>query len=194
MMEAVVPHFYRVLRPGSWLCCFFDIVKLFPWKPQSVEQSDEFVVCRPGLIWLLQQAGFTVNVLPCIWAKPNKTQGKLRDPNTDLIMAYEAFVLARKGDAVLQRKGRQNLFIYDTLTADERMFDVEMPIPLCEDLVTLLTVGNQVVLDAFAGSMSIPAGALGQQRMAVAIELNAERAARGETKLYGEAYGQDSRS
>lgn len=190
LLEDIIPELYRVLRPDSWLAMFFDIVKLFPWDGDSkdVIPDDEYehsyrLKCRPGIIQLLENAGFKVNVLPCMWVKPNKTHGTLKDPNTHLIMAYEAFVLARKGNAVLSRKGRQNIFIYDTPTPSERVHLVQMADDLCEELVSLLTIGGELVLDPFAGSCAVGVGAIRAQRNFLGIELNEENASRGEMRL-----------
>lgn len=165
LVEAMVPEMYRVLKPNTWCIVFWDILKL----GQLAE-------------WM-EDAGFDVNKLPCIWGKPNKTQGTVRDPWGLFIMSYEGFLMAKKGDAVLKEAGRQNLFLYDTPEEEDRVHPVQMSTELCVDLVNLTTLGGELVLDPFAGSGAVGLGALHSQGNFIGFELNPEYARYGNMRL-----------
>lgn len=172
MIRAVIPEFYRLLKPGSWLVMFYDILKLEWLRSEMV------------------RANFDVNTMPCCWTKPNKTQsGGGFNPNYEFVTAYEMFLVARKGEAVLSRRGRNNVFMYDTPASSERVHSVQMPIDLCEELVSLFSLGGQTVLDPFCGSGSIGVGALNQKRHFIGIEINPEYADRARTRLQEASQG-----
>lgn len=165
LVQAMIPEFYRVLKDDTWCVVFWDILKL----GQLAE-------------WM-EETGFDVNLLPCIWGKPNKTQGPVRDPWGLFIMSYEGFLIARKGEAVLKEAGRQNLFLYDTPEEEDRVHPVQMSTELCADLCNLTTLGGELVLDPFAGSGAVGLGALTNQSHFVGFELNKEYARWGNMRL-----------
>jgi DNA modification methylase len=96
-----------------------------------------------------------------------------------MIVAYEALLFASKGDAVLLKQGKQDIFIYDTLNPSERDFSMQMPSDLCVELISMVTLGGGRILDPFAGVGSIGQGALDNQCEYVGYELDKERAAIG---------------
>jgi DNA modification methylase len=83
---------YRVAKPNSWMIFWFA----FKWQGEVKAQ--------------LQEAGWILDEVPAIWSKPIG-----RTPRPDLLLArcYEPFYVCRKGQAVLERQGRSNLFGYD---------------------------------------------------------------------------------
>jgi ParB/RepB/Spo0J family partition protein len=187
----MVPEIYRVLRPNSWAVMFFDIRKMVYNRFQSniyKTVAEQYVgrdlVRAMGLKFWCEQAGFSwLSMIPAIWVKPNKTQGMIGNPDRGLVVAYEAFLFAAKGDPTLNIHGRQNIFIYDTLSPGERDFSVEMPADLCEHLVEMTCFGGSRILDPFAGSGAIGVGALHRECSFLGFELNPERARLGNTKL-----------
>src|SRR5690606_24171175 len=97
------------------------------------EDLKELAAKSLGLAYWFEEAGYSyVRTMPIIWAKPNKTQGNIGDPRKGLVVAYEAAILAAKGDAVLLKQGKQDLLICDTLLASERDFAMQMPRELCK--------------------------------------------------------------
>lgn len=187
LIMGMTNEWYRVLRPDSWCVSFFDIRKITynKYVKQLVKQSGDPLAARAlGLAGWLELAGFSwVTTVPLVWAKPNKSQGIIGDPDKGFISSYEALVFAAKGDAKLTKRGLQNIFIYDTPPDSERVHPLQMPRDLCARLVSLVALGGETVLDTFAGSGAIGIGALANQCNFVGFELDPELAARGNTLL-----------
>lgn len=170
---------YRVMAKDSWLVTFFSILNLHE------------------VIAILREAGFYVqSEMPSIWVKPNKTQGNLGDVNRNLIVAYEVFLWARKGEPVLLKQGRQNIFIYDQPLAygDERITMVQQSYELSEELVSMTSLGGSMILDPFAGSGSVGIGALNNQCHFIGFELDKETARRGNINLQSHVYANETES
>lgn len=190
LVMGVVEESFRVLRDDSWFVGWFDVRKITYnsyakalYKKLRGENRD-LALRAGGLALWLEEAGFSwVSVVPAIWVKPNKTQGIIGDPRKGMITAYEALVFASKGDAVLLRQGKQNIFIYDTPPGDERVHPLQMPTALCRDVISRVTLGGGRVLDPFAGSASIGLGALEHQCEFVGYELDPEKASNGNLRL-----------
>ncbi len=207
LVRGVVKKSYRVLKDDSWFLGFFDIRKATYSSPMAAffqrakiiaggaqnageltpKDYTEFLEMghkAMGLAHWFEEAGFKyVRLMPIIWAKPNKTQGNIGDPRKGMIVAYEAAILACKGDGVLLKQGRNDLFIYDTLNPSERDFEMQMPVALCREAIALLTLGKGKVLDPFAGVGSFGEGALENHCSFKGFELNPERAATGNLRL-----------
>jgi hypothetical protein len=213
LVREVVKKSYRVLKDDSWFFGFFDIrkctysnpmaaffqrVKILAGEATNINlgQGNKFVTPTEyneliemghkamGLAHWFEEAGFKyVRMMPIIWAKPNKTQGNIGDPRKGMIVAYEAAILACKGDGVLLKQGRNDLFVFDTLNPSERDFGMQMPVAMCKEIISLLTLGKGRVLDPFAGVGSFGEGALENQCSFRGFELNPERAATGNLRL-----------
>lgn len=216
LVRAVTHDCYRVLKPDSWMLAFFDVRKITYSNKQreiarkaisvfdravhtgSLSESEraaleELTAESLGLTFWMEEAGFDyIQLLPCIWAKPNKTQGRIGDPNKGFIMAYEAFVLAGKGEPLLMKRGLPNLFIYETLTGNERDIDVQMPADLCTRLVEIVAMGGARILDPFAGSGAVGEGALNNQCEFLGFELDPERAEVGNLRLREHVHAKSS--
>jgi ParB/RepB/Spo0J family partition protein len=190
----MVPDLYRVLKKDSWLVAFFDIRKMTynsfmakTYKPDDIDSERAM-----GLKHWLERAGFSyVSMLPFIWVKPNKTQGLIGNPDRGMVVSYEAGLFAAKGDPTLNKHGRQNIFIYDTLTTGERDFSVEMPPDLCDELVQMVCYQGEKILDPFAGSGAIGSAALRRDCSFMGFEIDPERAELGNLKLKETKHGTD---
>jgi len=197
VVQTVIKESYRILKPDSWMVAFFDMRKITysnaqmelykeikPISGQLSSRIPQLLFDSMGLAFWLKQAGFDyVQLMPNVWAKPNKTQGMIGDPNKGLLSAYEAFILAGKGNPVLFRRGLQNIFLYDTPLASERVHPVQMPTDLCSDLTSMVCLGGSRILDPFAGSGAFGLGALENQCSFRGFELDPEKASLGNMRL-----------
>lgn len=215
LVRTVVHEGLRVLKNDSWFVGFFDIRKItysnhqrkfatdmmnlirsFPADKlrkitgRSVKELSDEMAKSLGLAYWFEEAGYNyVNVMPAIWAKPNKVAGNIGDPNKGLIVAYEAAIFACKGDAMLFKKGRSNLFTYETLTPSQRDFEMQMPVELCSELVKMTCLGGAKILDPFAGVGSFGEGAIDNQCYFKGFELNEKRAETGNLRLRERSMG-----
>lgn len=194
LVRRSIQKIYRVLKDDSWFIGFFASQKLTYNKMQikffnrvkSKLTAEELYAATNalGLQYWLEEAGFDyVASNPCIWVKPNKLQGIIGDPRKGMIIAYEQFIFAAKGDPALNRQGIQNIFVYDTPPAEDRVHPLQMPVELTRYLVELTCIGGSTVLDPFAGSGSIGVGALERECHFIGIELDEEKAANGNLYL-----------
>lgn len=207
LVQEVVKESYRVLKDDSWFVGFFDLRKITYSNSQKTffDQSLFLIneatrkglftkeildgifqlgVDAMGLTFWLERAGFRyVTLMPAVWVKPNKRQGIIGDPKKGMIVAYEAFVFATKGDAALLKQGLQNIFIYDTPTVSERVHEVQMSEDLCTQLVSMVALGGSKILDPFAGSGAVGLGALNNQCQFTGFELDPEKASNGNMLL-----------
>lgn len=172
LIEYMIPELYRVLKPNAWAVLFWDV------------QKD-----RELRAWA-EKAGFKTHGIPCVWAKPNKTQGRVGDPWRDLVSSCEFFWFFRKGEPTLSRAGVSNLFIYDTPLPSERVHPAQMPTDLCADLVKLVTVPGELVLDPFAGSGAVGLGCLDAKREFLGFEADNDYCTAGNVRLAEHTYAQ----
>lgn len=195
LVQTVVKESFRVLKDDSWFVAWFDVRKITYSNAQrklyralhgtgKMKDYEKLLFDSMGLAFWLEQAGFSyVNLVPAFWIKPNKTQGMIGDPRKGMIVAAEAMVIAAKGEAFLMKQGRNNVFIYDTLTPGERDYSMQMPEALCAEVVSMVCLGGGRILDPFAGSGSIGRGALTRECEFKGYELNPEAASIGNALL-----------
>jgi ParB/RepB/Spo0J family partition protein len=189
LVQDVVKESFRVLKDDSWMVAFFDIRKIcynnFQKQMMNEQLEDaQLAFDSMGLTYWMEQAGFSyVTPLPGIWAKPNKSQGLIGNPAKGMVVAYEALVFAAKGDAILLKRGRNNLFVYDTPLSGDRIHPLQMPTALCSEIISMVCLGGSHILDPFAGSASIGLGALDNQCSFVGYEIDPEMASNGNLRL-----------
>lgn len=134
LCQAVVQESYRVLKDDRWMVMFYPTLYL--------EDARVFMA----------QAGFKFQKVPAIWLKPNKSVGNVGDGTQSLVIAYEQFFFARKGNARFHDKApRNNLFTFDTASAD-RIHPLQMPPELWEEIFRLITLRGEVGVEPFSGS------------------------------------------
>ncbi len=191
LVQAMVPEIFRVLKDDSWFVGFFDVRKItynqdlamlrnYISNPKATRQWEKAM----GLTYWLEQAGFSyVSSLPAFWVKPNKSQGIIGNPQKGMIVAYESFVFASKGEAVLLKQGRNNVFVFDTLPSDDRTFALQMPGTICREVLDMVVLGGGRVLDPFAGVGSFGLQAIEKQCEFRGFEKNPERASDGNLLL-----------
>lgn len=208
LIQKMCPEWYRTLKNDSWFVGFFDILKITrsPWVDALIAEVTTLIENLPyemreaqkdaisgilgyaaksvGLTGWLEAAGFSyVTILPSIWYKPNKTQGRLGNPNRGFVVGYEAFVFAAKGDPLLLRQGLPNVWVYDTPTPSERVHSVQMPDEIFLDIYRTITISGGRLHDSFAGSGAGGRAAIEHQCDWVGFELDPEKAKNGNMRI-----------
>ncbi len=106
-----------------------------------------------AVIYEATRAGFKVNSIPAIWLKLNFS-GQNNQPSMNLTNTYEAFLLLKKGDVFLGKKGAQNIFMQSPMAAKKKIHPTERPEALIKDIFetcTQIELIKQCVVP-FAGS------------------------------------------
>lgn len=154
---------YRVLKPDRWFVVFYPTLKL--------EECRRF----------LAEAGFKFQKVPAIWVKPNKRVGNVGDGTQALVIGYENFFFARKGDARFHEKApANNVFSFDT-PDHNRLHPLQMPPELWEAIFRLVTIRGERGVEPFSGSGSGGIAAIRRDLNYRGIELDPEFVTRART-------------
>lgn len=130
-LGALTKELYRVAGKNCWLLFWFG-----PTWHTEVKRA-------------LEVAGWEVDDIPAIWIKPT---GQTMSPELYLARAYEPFFICRKGNPVLMKRGRSNVFQYSPTPSQDKYHTTERPLPLMEEILTTFGVDLQTVLIPFLGS------------------------------------------
>jgi len=123
---------YRILRPDSWLVCWFA---MDPWFFPISE-------------WL-KGTGFKMNTLPGMWLKPN---GQTMQPESQFANCYEPFFYCRKGQPKFNKAGRANVFEFTPMPPSQKIHPTQRPLPLMVELFSTFCRPGQQAYIPFLGS------------------------------------------
>ena len=131
-IDIVVKDAWKLLKKNGWLVFWFAP---HPWF---------------GKVWeVISSHGFRGVALPGVWVKNG---GQTMQPDLYLGHATEYFFYARKGEAVIVKKGRTNVFEYPNVPPDRKSHPTTKPIALMEDIYsTFIKPGDRIVIP-FLGS------------------------------------------
>lgn len=153
-LNKLASELYRVMTPNSWMTFWFGID---PWAEV--------------VFTILRDAGFKLNRVFGVWYK-TKPPYHSSQPHTNLASAYDAFYYCRKGDAVLFKQGRGNVFNYPQVT--RKVHPTEKPIDLMTDIMSIFTLPGCQVLVPFLGSGNSLLAAANLKCPAVGFDLSQE--------------------
>jgi ParB/RepB/Spo0J family partition protein len=167
LMDTLFPEVFRILKPDRFCIFWF-----------GAHQSDFFAKYA-------EKHGFNLQFTrtPCIWYKPDKVADQNRNPEKQLIEAYETFFLLRKGDPIFHERYAHNVFSFERVPLGSIIHPTEKPVSLCDALVKLCTVPGEKVLDPTAGSSSFLDAALRANRKPRGCELSDRYHERGLVRL-----------
>lgn len=97
----------------------------------------------------LKDAGWLVDDIPAIWAKEH---GQTLQPELYLARGYEPFFICRKGNPVMTKRGRLNVFQFPGVTSSDKIHTTERPVPLIEEMLSIFGIASNIVLVPFLGS------------------------------------------
>src|SRR5690606_7292382 len=123
---------YQKMKDHSWGICWYA---MNPWHQYIID-------------WL-EEAGFTVRRVPCIWIK---NHGRTRNVNLNLPDCYENFFYFRKGTPSLAKPGSRNWYDYPTPSQAQRTHPAERPIELYESILSTFCREGASIVTPFAGS------------------------------------------
>jgi DNA modification methylase len=167
LMHALFPHIFRILKDNRF-CAFW-------FGAQQAETMAEIAVLH----------GFNLQFThtPCIWYKPDKVADQNRNPEKQLIEAYETFYLLRKGDPIFHERFTHNVFAYERVPLGSIIHPTEKPVSVCDTILRLCTVPGEKVVDPTAGSSAMLDAALRANRKPRGCELSDRFHERGLVRL-----------
>ena len=154
---------YRVLKPDRFLVVFWPTIRL------------------EAMYHMLTSTGFKFQAVPAVWYKPNKLTSSSTNPHVTLPIAYETFIVARKGDAKFAVRPPSNVFVYDMPT--DRIHPLQKSVPLLTDILKMGMVGGERVLEPFSGSAACGVAAIKLGCHYLGIERDEEYVRRSNTWL-----------
>lgn len=153
-MRQVLAESYRIMAPNSWLILWF--------APEPWFES---------LYNAIIETGFKCNRMCGIWTKGT---GQSMQPNTNMANAYEMFFAARKGDAVLTKPGRTNLFNFPPVAPQRKYHPTERPVELMHEIIETFSFEGGQVFVPFAGSGVTLLAAAEKNRKPLGADLSEE--------------------
>lgn len=131
-LNKLAKELFRVAGKNCWLVFWFGPT----WQHE--------------VLTALRDAGWNVDDIPGIWVKKH---GQTMQPELYFARGYEPFFLCRKGQPIMAKRGRLNVFDFAGVQGAKKYHPTERPVPLIEELLTtLLPGGMSVVLVPFVGS------------------------------------------
>lgn len=144
LIKEVIKEMYRVAKPDCYAVMFCGVRH---WNEIAAAFKDTgWAVYSKMLIWVKIRTYDNLNLnisrshAPAIW------------PNS----AYDAMVLARKGQPTIYQMGKPDVFLHPPVVSHERCHQAQKPIPLLEDIISRFfhPGTNPLLIDPFAGSGS----------------------------------------
>ena len=169
-LEVLIAECYRVMARNSWMTFWFAVD---PWSNHVYET--------------LIKVGFKTTRTFGIWNKA-KQPYHCSQPDTHLASAYDAFYYCRKGDAVLFKQGRGNVFTYPQVP--RKVHPTEKPIELMMDIMNCFTLPGNQVLVPFLGSGNSLLAAANLNCPAAGYDLSEAYRADFRIKCFESPYGQ----
>jgi site-specific DNA-methyltransferase (adenine-specific) len=171
-MKKIIQETYRCAKPDAWIILWYAID---PWhKPLND---------------LLNNAGWKVRSIPAIWYK-DKAAGQTLQPERYLGRSYEPFFYGRKGEPIMNRRGRSDVYAYETPSASQRIHPTERPIPLMEDVLSTFASPGSSICSPFLGSGNTILAACNLSMHCIGFDLSKEYKDRFSIRVHEQQPGQ----
>jgi site-specific DNA-methyltransferase (adenine-specific) len=153
LLEGISKESYRVLRPNTFACFFFDFVLYAPFRNQLLDE------------------GFDVDITPLIWVKNTVIN---TTPYTRYGRSYEPILIARKGEPKLMRPSQRDVIDMQNVitrgTQETKLYHAQKPLALIEKLILDMSPPGSTIVDFCSGSGTTGEAALRQGRRVVLFE------------------------
>jgi DNA modification methylase/ParB-like chromosome segregation protein Spo0J len=153
LLSHLAEQSFRVLRPNTFACFFFDFV------------------LYNELIAQLDDKGFTVDIVPLIWVKNTVIN---TSPYTRYGRSYEPILIARKGEPKLMRPSQRDVIAVQNVitrgTQEQKFYQAQKPVELIEKLILDMSPPGSTVCDFCAGSGTTGVAALKNGRRVILFE------------------------
>jgi len=162
-LSRILVECHRVLKPNSWLIMWYA---QHPWADEVYHQ--------------IHNQNFQCQRVPGIWVKwfdPDQSkavQARTACPDRYLSRMHECFYYARKGNPIVRRRGRLDVFCYKGVLDKDRTHPTEKPIPLMQDILQTFAMPGSKILVPFLGSGNTLIAAANSSMQATGFELSSE--------------------
>lgn len=150
----LMKEIYRVLKPDTY-CIFWFAID--PW----IEILYKLAI----------EANFTLRRTPLIWTKGS---GQSLAPSTTLSNSYETALIMKKGQPILAKPGRINVFDYTPIAASKKHHPTQKPLELYQDIYETFSFEGANCISPFAGSGSSLIAAQLSGRKSMGFDLQEE--------------------
>lgn len=123
---------YRVMSDHSWLIFWYAQE---PWAEPIFNE--------------IRKTGLSLRRLGGYWLKGS---GQTMQPDKYMANVIEPFYYARKGNPILTRQGRGNVFSYPGINPNKKVHPTERPVELIQDILSIFSWPGARVLVPFLGS------------------------------------------
>lgn len=131
-LDRLIKECARVMSNNSWMILWFAID---PW----IEDIYRIVT----------ENNLKTSRIVGIW---NKNRGQTKSPLYNLANAYEPFFYIRKGNPIISKPGRSNVFNFKPIASDRKIHPTERPIELIQEILSTFAWQGASVLVPFLGS------------------------------------------
>ena len=159
-IDEVLSQVYRVLKKDAWMVFWF--------APEPWFES---------IYTLIIKNNFACRRMPGIWEKKGEdTAGNAQTLHPDIYLGngYELFFYARKGNAILNKQGRSNIFTYKPVNPLSKIHPTERPVEMIQEICEVFCPPGGSVITPFAGSGNTILAANNTYRKAFGYDLNKE--------------------
>ena len=132
-LERLFHECVRIMMWNTWMICWF------------AHQHYELVLEK------MRIAGLEPCILPAFWVKSGMS-GQTHHPEKRLGSLIEPFIYARKGDAIIRKPGRSNIFEYAVVPSTRKVHPTERPIEMLEDILQTFAPPGAHICVPFLGS------------------------------------------
>ena len=151
-LQSFLTEFYRILKDGGSLICFYDI-----WKIQKFKAIAEEVGFKQPRV--------------CLWVKTNPVP--VNSKLNYLSNSKECFLtFTKKSKPTFNSEYNRGLFYYPICSGSERTaHPTQKPLKLMEEILQIHSNENDIILDPFMGSGTTCVSALNTGRRFIGIEI-----------------------
>uniref|UniRef100_A0A6M3IZ65 ParB-like N-terminal domain-containing protein n=1 Tax=viral metagenome TaxID=1070528 RepID=A0A6M3IZ65_9ZZZZ len=116
-MRKMLTKCYEISAINSWIVVWYS--------PEPIEYAYM-------ILSIMKEIGYEGRAIPGVW---KKDKGQTNRPELYLGNSAEFFLYARKGNAIINKQGRDSIFDYKPVAPQRKRHTTEKPIEMMEDLI-----------------------------------------------------------
>jgi ParB/RepB/Spo0J family partition protein len=133
------------------------------------------------LLKMLQDTGFNVNPVPCMWHKTGG--GGAGGSEYAYASNYEAFFFCMKGRRPLNKLGQSNVWVEPRVAPQRKVHPTEKPRTMIRKIIEQSSQAGELVIDPYGGSFSTLISALEMKRNGWSCDIDKEYCSQGILRL-----------